>query len=178
MACVPLQRRGPPPTRHHWRGHLRGRPRTRAGRSQALLTARRHRHRRVNPAHLVVHHVEEDRRGHKRTRARRQGWTRVRSSKRSSGHASWRPPWWRSARVTGVRPLRNSPQWMRHSDERLATHSKVSESVDVLQGHGPSDVRELTVALARIMLELVDIHVDPATCGLRRLSTDDSRPRR
>jgi thymidine phosphorylase len=40
---------------------------------------------------------------------------------------------------------------------------EVSESVDVLQGHGPSDVRELTVALARIMLELVDIHVDPAS---------------
>jgi len=40
---------------------------------------------------------------------------------------------------------------------------EVSESVDVLQGNGPSDVRELTVALARIMLELVDIHVDPAS---------------
>ncbi len=40
---------------------------------------------------------------------------------------------------------------------------EVSESVDVLRGGGPSDVRELTVELARIMLELVDIHVDPAT---------------
>jgi thymidine phosphorylase len=40
---------------------------------------------------------------------------------------------------------------------------EVSESVDVLQGGGPSDVRELTVELARIMLELVDIHIDPAT---------------
>ncbi len=52
---------------------------------------------------------------------------------------------------------------MRHSDERWGNALEVSESVDVLQGHGPSDVRELTVALARIMLELVDIHVDPAT---------------
>jgi thymidine phosphorylase len=38
---------------------------------------------------------------------------------------------------------------------------EVTESVDVLQGKGPSDVRELTLALARIMLELVDIDVDP-----------------
>ncbi len=39
---------------------------------------------------------------------------------------------------------------------------EVSESVEVLQGKGPDDVRELSVELARIMLELVDIHVDPA----------------
>jgi thymidine phosphorylase len=38
---------------------------------------------------------------------------------------------------------------------------EVTESVDVLRGKGPSDVRELTLALARIMLELVDIDVDP-----------------
>jgi len=40
---------------------------------------------------------------------------------------------------------------------------EVTESVDVLQGRGPSDVRELTLALARIMVELVGIDVDPAT---------------
>lgn len=40
---------------------------------------------------------------------------------------------------------------------------EVSESVEVLQGRGPSDVRELTLALARIMVELVGIDVDPAT---------------
>src|SRR5271169_963857 len=39
---------------------------------------------------------------------------------------------------------------------------EVNESVDVLQGHGPSDVRELTLALARLMVELVDLDVDPA----------------
>jgi thymidine phosphorylase len=38
---------------------------------------------------------------------------------------------------------------------------EVNESVDVLQGHGPSDVRELTLALAHIMVELVGIDVDP-----------------
>jgi thymidine phosphorylase len=38
---------------------------------------------------------------------------------------------------------------------------EVGESVDVLQGRGPSDVRELTLALARIMVELVGLDVDP-----------------
>ncbi|HUZ41065.1 MAG TPA: thymidine phosphorylase [Acidimicrobiales bacterium] len=40
---------------------------------------------------------------------------------------------------------------------------EVNESVDVLQGKGPSDVRELTLALARSMVELVGIDVDPET---------------
>ena len=39
---------------------------------------------------------------------------------------------------------------------------EVSESVEVLRGGGPADVRELTVALARHMLELVGIDDDPA----------------
>ena len=40
---------------------------------------------------------------------------------------------------------------------------EVTESVEVLRGAGPSDVRELTLALARIMVELVGIDVDPVT---------------
>ena len=40
---------------------------------------------------------------------------------------------------------------------------EVTESVDVLRGAGPEDVRELTLSLARTMLELVGIDVDPAT---------------
>ncbi len=39
---------------------------------------------------------------------------------------------------------------------------EVTESVDVLRGAGPADVRDLTVDLARIMLELVAVDVDPA----------------
>ncbi len=39
---------------------------------------------------------------------------------------------------------------------------EVSESVDVLRGGGPGDVRELTLALAREMLDLVGLDVDPA----------------
>lgn len=38
---------------------------------------------------------------------------------------------------------------------------EVNESVDVLKGGGPADVRELTLALARIMVKLVGITVDP-----------------
>jgi thymidine phosphorylase len=40
---------------------------------------------------------------------------------------------------------------------------EVTESVDVLRGGGPDDVRTLTVALATIMTELVGLQVDPAT---------------
>ena len=40
---------------------------------------------------------------------------------------------------------------------------EVVESVDVLRGAGPEDVRELTLSLARTMLELVGIDTDPAT---------------
>ena len=39
---------------------------------------------------------------------------------------------------------------------------EVTESVEVLQGRGPADVRELTLALASIMLGLVGIDADPA----------------
>ncbi|HSN02544.1 MAG TPA: thymidine phosphorylase [Acidimicrobiales bacterium] len=39
---------------------------------------------------------------------------------------------------------------------------EVRETLDVLAGAGPADVRELTLALARIMLELAGLDVDPA----------------
>jgi thymidine phosphorylase len=39
---------------------------------------------------------------------------------------------------------------------------EVSESVEVLTGAGPSDVRELTLALARLMVRLAGLEVDPA----------------
>jgi thymidine phosphorylase len=39
---------------------------------------------------------------------------------------------------------------------------EVTESVEVLQGRGPADVRELTLNLARIMVGLVGLDVEPA----------------
>ena len=39
---------------------------------------------------------------------------------------------------------------------------EVAESIEVLRGGGPSDVRALTLALARTMLELTGLDVDPA----------------
>lgn len=39
---------------------------------------------------------------------------------------------------------------------------EVQESIEILQGGGPTDVRELTITLAREMLELVGIDADPA----------------
>lgn len=41
---------------------------------------------------------------------------------------------------------------------------EVTESIEVLRGGGPADVRELTLALARDMLALVGLEVDPVTC--------------
>ncbi len=40
---------------------------------------------------------------------------------------------------------------------------EVTETLDVLRGGGPSDVRELTLALARIMIDLAGLDVDPTT---------------
>ena len=45
---------------------------------------------------------------------------------------------------------------------KIGNSLEVEESVEVLQGGGPSDVVELTVELAREMLSLVGIDVDPA----------------
>ena len=61
------------PARVRRRGDLRGRRRAGAGGQEALRAARRDRHRRGDPADRVVDHEQEDRRGHRRAGARRQG---------------------------------------------------------------------------------------------------------
>ena len=64
------------------RRDLRRRLRARPGRQEALRAARHHGHRRGDPAHRVLDHVEEDRRGHGRARARRE----VRLGRVPAGH--------------------------------------------------------------------------------------------
>ena len=61
------------PARGRRRGDLRRRQRARPGRQEALRAARRHRHRRGDPADRLVDHEQEDRRGHRGAGARRQG---------------------------------------------------------------------------------------------------------
>ncbi len=61
------------------RGDLRGRLRARSRRRQALRAARHHRHRGGHPAHRILDHEQEDRRGHLRAGARRASSARVRS---------------------------------------------------------------------------------------------------
>ena len=58
---------------HGGRGRVRGGLGPGPGRPQAVRPARRHRHRRVDPAHRQLDHVQEDRRGHGRAGARREG---------------------------------------------------------------------------------------------------------
>ena len=83
--------------RRRRRGDLRGRRRARAGRPQALRAARRHRHRRVDPADRQLDHEQEDRRGHRRAGARRQGRLRRVHEGRSTTPASWPRRWSSSA---------------------------------------------------------------------------------
>ena len=61
------------------RGDLRRLGRSGAGRPQAVRAAGRHRHRRVDPDDRRVDHEQEDRRGHRRAGAGRQGRLAARS---------------------------------------------------------------------------------------------------
>ena len=74
----------------------------RAGRQEALRAARHHRHGRGDPAHRVVDHVEEDRRGHGRARARRQVRLGRVPARTSTARASSPARWSSSATDAGV----------------------------------------------------------------------------
>ena len=94
------------------------------GRPQALRAARRHRHGRVDPADRVVDHVEEDRRRHRRTGARREVRSRARSSPIPTRAVSWPRRWSGSARRTACAPSPCRPRWTPCSGGRPATGSK------------------------------------------------------
>ena len=88
------------PAARRRRGDLRGRRRARAGRPQAVRAARRHRHRRGDPADRQLDHEQEDRRGHGGARARRQGRLGRVHEAPSTTPASWPARWSSWARRT------------------------------------------------------------------------------
>ena len=136
----------------------RRRPRPRPGRPQALRAARRHRHRRVDPAHRQLDHVEEDRRGHRGAGARREGRVRRVHEGRGRGPGSWPRRWWGSGADHGVRTtaLLTAMDVAARPDGRQRPRGRPSRS-RCWPGGGPADVVELTLALAVEMLELAGI---------------------
>ncbi|MGQ0842559.1 MAG: thymidine phosphorylase [Sporichthyaceae bacterium] len=65
-------------------------------------------------------------------------------------------------RVHGVRTVALLTDMSTPLGRSAGNALEVAEAVEVLAGGGPSDVRDLTLALAREMLSLVDLDVDPA----------------
>ena len=109
LARRALERRAVRPAPRRRRRDLRRRLGARARRQEALRAARRHRHRRGDPAHRLEHHVEEDRRGHRLARARREVRLRRLHAATSTGRASSRARWSRSAPIRASRRRRSSP---------------------------------------------------------------------
>ena len=106
-----------------------------------------------DPADRLVDHVEEDRRGHRRAGARREGRHRCLHDGPSTRPASWPTTMVALGQDAGVHTVAlltdmSTPLGL----HRRATPSRCAESVEVLAGGGPADVVELTLALAREML--------------------------
>ena len=149
VARQPEQRRRPSPARGRRRGHLRGRGRARAHRPAPLRAARRDRDGRVHPPDLLVDHVQEDRRGHGRPGARRQGRARRLHEgpreRAGPGHDDGRA---RRASRCGDRGAADGHGQRRWGAPR-ATPWRSANPSRCCAAAGPRDVRELTLALAR-----------------------------
>ena len=121
------------------------------GRQEALRAARRHRHRRGDPADRLLDHEQEDRRGHRRAGARREGrHRRVHEDvERARELAETMVALGTDAGVHTVALLTDMSTPLGLT---AGNAIEVEESVEVLAGGGPADVVELTLALAREML--------------------------
>ena len=122
------------------------------GRPQAVRAARRHRDGRVDPADRQLDHVQEDRRGHRRAGARRQGRQRRVHARARRGPASWRRPWCALGTEHGVRTTALLTAMDTPLGRAVGNAVEVEESVATLRGEGPPDLVEVTLALAREML--------------------------
>ena len=126
----------------------------RPGRQAALRAARRHRHGRVDPAHRRLDHVEEAGRGDRRAGARRQGGARrlhEDAAPRRAALAAALTGIGRGAgkRVTALLTAMDQPLGL-----AIGNALEVVESIELLRGGGPADLREVTVALTAEMLLL------------------------
>ena len=163
VALGALQRGDPRPAGEDRLRDLRSRRRARAGGPQALRAAGRDRDRGVDPAHRRVDHVEKDRRGHRFPRAGREGGIRGLHDRARSGPPSSPGPWSASARDHGLKVTAVLTSMDVPLGRAVGNALEVTESVEVLSGgHVGSDLVEITLALAREMLELAGIAADPA----------------
>ena len=109
------------------------------------------------PLDRVVDHVEEDRRGHRRAGARREVRLRRVPARSRRGPRPRRDDGRRSATRTACARSRCRPRWTRCSGYAAGNALEVAESVETLEGGGPADLVEVTVALAREMVALAGV---------------------
>ena len=140
---------------------------SRSGGQEALRAARRHRDGRQRLADRGEHHVEEDRRGRGRDRARREG-RRRRVHEDAGGRAGARrdDDRARAARAAATSSA-CSPTWTSRSGARSGTRSRCARRRDTVRGNGPPDFTELVLDASAHLLALSDLGIDAAEARRR-----------